>query len=67
MDFDRGFNIGRFFVAWIINDLFCGIGIRIGKEEITQEYDGIDWSYGYVYHLTIQIGYGQLSIGIQGK
>jgi len=57
-NFDWGFNIGRFFVAWIINDLFCGIGIRIGKEEI---------SNGYVYHLTIQIGYGQLSIGIQGK
>lgn len=55
MDFDRGFNIGRFFVAWIINDLFCGISIRIGKDKPN------------IYHLTIQIGYGQLSIGIQGK
>lgn len=55
MDFDRGFNIGRFFVAWIINDLFCGISIRIGKDKPN------------IYHLTIQIGYGQLSIGVQGR
>lgn len=54
-NYDRGFNIGRFFVSWIINDLFCGIGIRIGKDSPN------------IYHLTIQIGYGQLSIGFIGK
>ena len=54
-EYDRGFNIGRFFVSWIINDLFCGIGIRIGKDSPN------------IYHMTIQIGYGQLSIGIQGR
>ena len=53
MDFDKGFQRGRFFVAWIINDLFCGISIRKDSPNI--------------YHMTIQVGYGQLSIGIQGK
>ena len=60
MDFDRGFNIGRFFVAWIINDLFCGIGIRIGKEYA-------DDACCFVFHLTVQIGYGQFTIGIAEK
>ena len=55
MNFDKGFQHGNFFVSWIINDLFCGIGIRIGKDEPN------------IYHLTIQIGYGQLSIGFIGK
>ena len=55
MNFDKGFNIGNFFVSWIINDLFCGISIRIGKDEPN------------IYHLTIQIGYGQLSVGFIGK
>ena len=55
MNFDRGFQHGRFFVSWIINDLFCGIGIRIGKDEPN------------IYHLTIQIVYGQLSVGFIGK
>ena len=51
-NFDIGFEIGRFFVSWIINDLFCGFDIRIGKE--------IDFD---VYHITFQIGFGQLTIG----
>ena len=55
MNFDRGFQHGRFFISWIINELFCGIGIRIGKDEPN------------IYHLTIQIGYGQLSVGFIGK
>lgn len=56
-DFDWSFTIGRFFITWIINDLFCGIGIRIGKDVILDSYN--------VYHVTIQIGYGMLSIGIK--
>lgn len=53
--FDRGFHIGRFFVSWIINDLFCGFAFRFGKEcELN------------VYHITIQLGYGQLSMGLKG-
>ena len=53
--FDRGFSIGRFYISWLINDLFCGLALRIGKE--------IELN---VYHITIQFGYGQLSIGIKG-
>ena len=59
-DFDTGFVWGRLFVSWIINDDFLGIAIRIGKEYA--ECEECD-----VYHLTIQIGYGQLTIGIIGK
>lgn len=56
-DFDTGFIWGRFFVSWIINDDFCGLAIRIGKEYA-------DDVCCEVYHLTIQIVYGQLTIGI---
>ena len=56
-DFDNGFVFGRFFVSWIINDDFCGIAIRIGKEH--EMYEDVD-----VYHITAQLGYGQLTIGI---
>lgn len=52
-DFDWGTTFGRFFISWIINDNFCGIAIRMGKECTCE-----------VYHLTIQIGFGQLTIGI---
>lgn len=59
-DFDWGTTIGRFFISWIINDDFLGIAISIGKEYS----DSVCCD---VYHLTIQIGYGQLSIGIIGR
>jgi len=59
-DFYWGKIYKRFFISWIINDDFCGIAIRIGKEYLeTMCCD--------VYHLTIQIGFGQLSIGIIGR
>ena len=59
-DFDIGFMCGRFFISWIINDDFFVIAIRIGKEHATDE--DVD-----VYHITIQIGYGHLTIGITGR
>lgn len=59
-DFDWGRTFGRFFISWIINDDFCGIAIRIGKEYV-------DNAYCEVYHLTIQIGFGQLTIGVIGR
>lgn len=59
-DFDWGTTIGRFFISWIINDDFLGLAISIGKEYS----DSVCCD---VYHLTIQIGYGQLSIGIIGR
>lgn len=59
-DFDIGFVWGRFFVSWIINDDFCGIAIRIGKEYA-------DDVCCEVYHLTIQIVFGQLTIGVIGR
>lgn len=59
-DFDCGKTFGRFFISWIINDDFCGLAIRIGKEYADDACCG-------VFHLTIQIGYGQFTIGIIGK
>ena len=59
-DFDTGFVWGRFFVSWIINDDFFGIAIRIGRETEIEDAD-------CVYHITIQVGYGQATIGIIGK
>lgn len=59
-DFDWGRTFGRFFIAWIINDDFCGLAIRIGREHAD------DVSCG-VFHLTIQIGYGQVTVGIADK
>lgn len=58
-DFDWGKTFGRLFISWIINDDFCGIAIRIGKEYA-------DDVFCEVYHLTIQIGFGQLTIGVIG-
>ena len=58
-DFDWGATFGRLFISWIINDDFCGIAIRIGKERA-------DDAYCEVYHMTVQIGFGQLTIGIIG-
>ena len=57
-DFDWGMTFGRFFGSWVINDYFCGLAIRIGKEYT----DCCE-----VYHLTIQIVYGQLTIGVIGR
>ena len=59
-DFDWGRTFGRFFISFIVNDDFFGIAIRIGKE-----YAG-DACCGVV-HLTVQIGYGQFTIGIAEK
>ena len=59
-DFDWGRTFGRFFISWIINDDFCGLAIRIGKEYA-------DDASCEVFHLTIQIGYGQFTIGIAEK
>lgn len=55
-DYDNGFAWGRFFVSWVINDDFCGIAIRIGRETNIEEVNA-------VYHITAQVGYGQLTIG----
>ena len=59
-DFDWGKTFGRSFISFIINDDFFGIAIRIGKE-----YAEIDCCE--VYHITVQIGFGQLTIGITGN
>ena len=59
-DFDWGKTFGRFFISFIINDDFFGIAIRIGKE-----YAEIECCE--VYHITVQIGFGQLTIGITGN
>ena len=59
-NFDWGRTFGKFFIAWIINDDFCGLVVRIGKEYAN------DVSCR-VFHLTIQIGYGQFTIGITEK
>ena len=56
-DFDWGKTFGRFFISWIINDDFCGIAVRVGKEY------AVDVCHN-VYHVTMQVGYGQLTIGI---
>lgn len=58
-NFDDGFMLGRFFVSLIIDDLFFGIGLRIGRD--TDEKRN-----GYIYHITAHIGYFMLSIGIIG-
>ena len=55
-DYDKGFVWGRFFISWIINDDFFGIAIRIGRET---DIEGVN----AVYHITAQVGYGQLTIG----
>ena len=59
-DFDWGKTFVRFFISFIVNDDFFGIAIRIGKEYADDTCCG-------VFHLTIQIGYGQLTIGIAEK
>ena len=58
--FDCGITLGRFFASFIVNDDFFGLAVRIGKEYA-------DDVYSDVYHLTIQLGYGQFTIGIIGK
>ena len=59
MDFDKGFRHGRFFVAWIISEVFCGLSFHIGKDFLD---DGME-----TYSLGIQIGYGKFTIGLIGK
>ena len=56
-DFEWGITLGKFFTSFIINDDFFGIGVRIGKEYAISENKN-------VCHVTIQIGYGQLTVGI---
>lgn len=51
-DFNTGFTIGRFFVSWVVNDLFFGFSIQLGKQCEDE-----------IYHLTIQLGYGMVCIG----
>ncbi len=55
-EFDFGFVWGKLFVSWVINDDFFGIAVRIDKETEIEEVNA-------VYHITIQVGYGQLTIG----
>lgn len=59
-DFDWGVTFGRFFMSWIINDDFCGIAIRIGKEMATDA--GVK-----VIHFTMQLGYLQFTVGVVGS
>lgn len=51
-DFDTGFTIGKIFISWIVNEMFCGFSIQIGKQ-----------CEDKIFHLTIQLGYGMLCIG----
>ena len=59
-DFDWGKTFGRFFISFVVNNDFFGLAIRIGKE-----YAEIECCE--VYHITVQIGFGQLTIGITGN
>ena len=59
-NFDWGRTFGRFFIAWIINEEVCGLNIRIGRDRADDAGCG-------VVHLTIQIGYGQFTVGIADK
>ena len=56
------FNLGRLFFTAATHEDFCGIDIRIGKEigenELREEL--------YLYHISLQIGYLMLSVGIIG-
>ena len=45
---------GRFIVAFIDNDLFCGFHFRVGK-------DCTDGGY----YISVQFGYGMLLIGFR--
>lgn len=56
-DFDWGFQKGRFFMSFIVNDDFCGVAIRIGKEMSTDVEKE-------VCHFTMQLGYLQFTAGI---
>lgn len=56
-DFEWGRTFGRFFIAFIKNEDFFGIGIRIGNEY------AID-APCEVFHLTLQFGYLQFTMGI---
>ena len=56
MESGWGKTYGRFFISLVINDDFCGIAIRIGRETNVEEVNA-------VYHITIQVAYGQLTIG----
>ena len=56
-DFDWGFQKGRFFMSFIVNDDFCGVAIRIGKEMSTDVEEE-------VCHFTMQLGYLQFTTGI---
>lgn len=58
MNFDKGFQHGRFLISWIIIEDFFGIAIRIGKEKVLNQT---------IYHITTTIGCGQLCIGFVGK
>lgn len=59
-NFEWGRTFGRFFIALIVIDDFFGIGIRIGEEY------AVDAGCG-VFHLTIQFGYLQFTVGIAEK
>ena len=52
--FDDGIMLGKFYISWHINELFCGVNVRLGLEHL----DTND-----TFALTMQLGYGQLSIG----
>ena len=58
-EFDRGFMLGKFFASFVVNEDFFGLAIRIGKEFAVDAMTD-------VYHITIQIGYGQITVGIAG-
>jgi len=48
-----GFNIGRFFVSWSVNDGFCGISFDIGWNDNLQ-----------CFCTSIQFGWALLMIGV---
>ena len=41
MNFDWGKTFGRFFIAWIINDDFFGLAVRIGRERADDACCGV--------------------------
>lgn len=51
--------LGKFFASFVVNEDFFGLAIRIGKEFAVDAMTD-------VYHITIQIGYGQITVGIAG-
>lgn len=57
MNFEVGDTYGRFFWSILSEYEFFGIAIRIGVEEIDEEVER-------VFHISLMLGYIQLTLGV---